>query len=236
MHNSASTLPSREGSTLPSPELPPVVLIVEADADNRDLFETALRTSGMWASSVEDVDEAFTYADDIRPDAVLADLELGRAGDALALAERLRSNERTARIPIVAVTGRAPQDVEARPGLLDVLLQKPVVLPAMVERLREVISTSAELRERALRVRAKVPGLIERSGHLLERSLTLTSEAGRGAATSFPRPCPQCSAELRWIERRQLMGVVFDYYAPCPSGCGLFCYDHARHAFVTLIG
>lgn len=217
-------------------DLPPVILIVEADPDNRDLFDTALKTSGMWASTVADAEEAFTYAEDIRPDAILMDLELNSLVDGLGLAERLRSSERTAKIPIVAVTGRDPHDVQGRPGLLDSVLQKPVVLPALVDRLREVIAASAELRERASRARAKVPDLIARSERLLERSQALTYDRVAPAPVSVSRSCPHCSAELQWLERRQLKGVTFDYYGACPEGCGLFCYDHGQHAFITLIG
>jgi len=48
------------------------------------------------------------------------------------------------------------------------------------------------------------------------------------------RPCPSCAAPLRWVERSRLYGVEYDYYAWCPNGCGLYCYDLGLGAWAKL--
>lgn len=216
-------------------DLPPIVLILDANADTWDVYETTLKVGGMWASWVVDPNEAFTYAEDIRPDAILADVDTGEAGQVFTLAERLRSDLRTAGIPILGIAGHEPPDVSPPAGLFDAVLQKPLELPMLVERIREAIGRGAALRAQGERARTKVADLMERSEHVIGRSMGATEHTGR-VMGGFPRPCPRCAGELQWVERRQITGVVFDYYRPCSRGCGLFCYDHAQRAFVTLVG
>jgi DNA-binding response OmpR family regulator len=216
-----------------SQTLPPIVLVVEEDDEVREMYETALEASGMWASSVARTDEALSYAEDIRPDAIVSDISLA-AGSGIDLAERLRLQDRTCRIPIVALTGGDPTSLNVLPGLFDDVIQKPVEVAVLIARIRAVIARAQEVRARANHTRQNIPDMLARSQRLIERSQRLR-QAGTGTA-QIERLCPTCARPLEWVERRQMFSVVFDYYRACAAGCGLFCYDHAQRRFITLIG
>lgn len=209
--------------------LPPIVLVVEDDPDTRELYETALRAGGMWASSAPSCDEALEYAEDIRPDAILSDIALG-ATSGLQLAASLRANARTAHIPIVAVTGLTLDRLGERRAQFDDVLLKPVELPVLMERLRRLIARSAARPDGNAPAGADTRG----DGALQAEPERVLGTPG-APVPGFPRPCPRCSRTLTWVERRQMLGVVFDYYQPCADGCGLFCYDHGQRSFLTLV-
>ena len=209
--------------------LPPIVLVVEDDPDTRELYETALRAGGMWASSAPTSDEALEYAEDIRPDAILSDIALGSTSG-LELAAHLRANPRTAHIPIVAVTGLTPESLKESAADFDDVLLKPVELPVLMERLRRLIA-------RGSRPDGGQSGAVAGNGDGAPQGAPERVLGTPGASVpGFPRPCPRCSGTLAWVERRQMLGVVFDYYQPCAARCGLFCYDHGQRSFITLVG
>ena len=108
--------------------VPPIVLLVEGDAETRDLYETALEFAGLWVAKVADADAALEYAIDLRPDAVLMDIAIPSVDDGLELARALRENSRIVETPIVAVTGLDPARVEADSGLFATVFYKPVRL------------------------------------------------------------------------------------------------------------
>jgi hypothetical protein len=49
------------------------------------------------------------------------------------------------------------------------------------------------------------------------------------------RCCPHCGTALTWVETRRWLGVAYDYYRVCPSGCGLSCFNRDTEAFEHLI-
>ena len=52
------------------------MLVVEDDRDTRDMYEALLSAGGFWVMKAGDAVEAFAYAKDFHPDAVLTDLGL----------------------------------------------------------------------------------------------------------------------------------------------------------------
>jgi DNA-binding response OmpR family regulator len=199
-------------------DAPPIVLIVEDDPETREMYRTALELGGLWATEVPDAAEAWTFAEDLRPDAILTDLGLPDL-DGVELARRIRNGGRIAQTPIIAITGRDVRNMPAADrALFDDVLLKPVALDNLVGRVNDV------LRERGVVLRARV----EAASTPLKGSLE--------EPPSSSRPCPTCGHALTWVERRQLSGVTFDYYRTCGQGCGLACYDHARRRFVKLAG
>jgi DNA-binding response OmpR family regulator len=216
-----------------APGLPPIVLIVEDDEDTCEMYKSALEMNGFVATAAGRMADALAFAADIRPDAVLTDISLGPS-TGVDLARQLKSNPLTSHIPILAVTGWDPVPLQRMDRLFEDVLLKPVDPAELIGRLQSVVRRSDELRAKARRVCASIPDVLERSAGLLEKSSELREAYGQPAAASLS--CPRCNQPLRWLERRQVARVPFDYYAPCENGCGLFCYDHARRAFVTLIG
>ena len=227
--------------------VPPIVLLVEDDADTRELYDTALGFAGLWVAQAAGMDDALDYAIDLRPDSVLMDIAIPSAGDGFALARALRENSRFGETPIVAVTGLAPGKLKAQAELFTAIFYKPVPLDRLVRRVKWLSLKSAVLRERGDRVRARVPQLVAKSNELISRSHRLGEQhlqhLGACAdardtltAASIVRRCPKCHKPLLFSEQRVLEGITFDYYSPCRSGCGLYCYDHSRRKMITLVG
>jgi len=210
---------------------PPIILLVEDDADTRELYRAAFELEGFWMAEAPSADEAFEYAQDVMPDAILTDIGLAGDDDGIDLVRRLKALPKMSAIPVLAVTGRDMRGLPEHEGLFSDILIKPVVPDVLVNRVHELLRHSLSLRHRSEQARSKTPMLMEKSAALLEKSRRLTA----GGAVSVPRACPTCGTDLSWAERRVTLGVVFDYYHPCTHGCGLFCYDHGGRNFVALI-
>jgi DNA-binding response OmpR family regulator len=210
---------------------PPIILLVEDDPDTRDLYRTAFELEGFWMAEAPSADEAFEYAQDVMPDAILTDIGLAGEGDGIDFVRRLKALPKMSGIPVLAVTGRDLRRLPEHVGLFSDILVKPVLPDVLINKVHDLLQYSVSLRVRSAEARAKAPILAAKSAELLEKSRRLTA----GGAVTVPRGCPKCGGELTWAERRVTLGVVFDYYQPCPQGCGLFCYDHGGRNFVALI-
>ena len=90
-----------------------LVLVVDDDERNRKLAQELLARSGLRTVEAADGAAAITLAGDLLPDAVLLDLHLPdmEGGD---VARALREEERTAHIPVVALTALRYLDGGAR--------------------------------------------------------------------------------------------------------------------------
>ena len=105
----------------------PLVLLVEDDVDARRLFAEWLRDAGFRVEQAHNGLQALERAFDLLPDAILTDLNIPGI-DGYELTRRLKSDPRTASLPIVAVTGYAPfaQDpARADRAGCDAFLAKP---------------------------------------------------------------------------------------------------------------
>lgn len=105
----------------------PVVLLVEDDRAGRIMFVKWLEGAGFRVEQAHNGLQALERAFDLVPDAILTDLHIPGI-DGYELTRRLKTDPRTAEIPVVAVTGYAPfsQDPSRadRAGC-DAILQKP---------------------------------------------------------------------------------------------------------------
>ena len=207
---------------------PPIVLLVEDDQDTRELYRSAFDMEGFWMAEASDADEGFEYAQDVMPDAILTDLGLGKGGNGIEFIRRLKGVAKMQHIPVIAVTGRDPASLAADRELFADVLIKPVYPDVLVGRVRDLLQRPISLRPRRDRRQAGTDDPSATSG--------ATEGSSRGIPDpTVPRPCPRCGGDMEWAERRTTLGVVFDYYRPCPGGCGLFCFDHGGHRFVPLI-
>jgi len=86
----------------------PNILIVEDEADLRDLIVHHLETAGMNAFACGTGGEALTLAKKTKPDLVLLDLMLPDMGG-VEVCKRLRAESATAQVPIIMLTARTAE-------------------------------------------------------------------------------------------------------------------------------
>jgi DNA-binding response OmpR family regulator len=130
----------------------PAVLIVENDGNERRLFEAAFALSGFGTIESENAEDAFDVAASRRPCLSIVDLHIAGASG-MDLITRLRCDERTAEIPLLAVTAPFEGDIRssvAHAGA-DAVLVKPVTPHDIVATGRLLIERGMLLRECARR-------------------------------------------------------------------------------------
>jgi len=104
-----------------------MVLLVEDSAETYELYSEVLAKAGYAVVGADNGEQAYQLAVSLAPDLVIMDHEL-RGVDGCAATERLKQDPRTARIPIVMITGHVSrQDFErARTAGCDAFLAKPI--------------------------------------------------------------------------------------------------------------
>ncbi|HVC20027.1 MAG TPA: response regulator [Vicinamibacterales bacterium] len=119
----------------------PVVMVVDDYPDAREMYSEYLRFAGFEvveaATGVEAVERAFER----RPDIILMDLSLP-VMDGCEATRRLKADGRTARIPVVALTGHAlaGYSERARKAGCDAFLAKPCLPEDLVAQIQRMLS------------------------------------------------------------------------------------------------
>ena len=214
--------------TAPSNDLNPTILLVDTDADTREIYELAFALEGFRTASSASAFEAFAAAQDLAPAVIVADVGPPGRTQTFEMLRWLRTNDETRRIPVVALTGYdLPVTGDAGARFERVLL-KPVTPDALVASARSALSRSKVLQQRARRLPASRPTVLHRSPRALARS-----PRWAGAQTTRLR-CPKCRALLTHAFKR-VSGSTLRQYRPCINGCGLFYYDPANRRMVPLV-
>ena len=91
----------------------PLVLVVDDDADTRELYVEGLVAFGFEAIAAADSEQAYHRAWDFHPDIIVTDLTL-RGGDGWQLLHDLKSEARTREIPVVLLTGHHEPSLRER--------------------------------------------------------------------------------------------------------------------------
>ena len=128
------------------------VLVVDDSAPVRDLVVVNLELEGFEVRTAVDGQEGVEAAVDWRPDLITLDVVMPRL-DGFGALERLRSDPRTADIPVVILTGRAQAADRDRGQALgaDAYLSKPFE-PA------ELVGVVSELARAGRRAKEREPG------------------------------------------------------------------------------
>jgi CheY-like chemotaxis protein len=122
----------------------PRVLLVEDAPFLRYAFGRLLRLQGFEVREAHDGQDALQCLEDFHPQLVLTDLMMP-VMSGLELISRLRDRPDTAAVPIVAITADATTQAEEqarRAGAAD-FITKPVDLPELLQRLRNLMSAAA---------------------------------------------------------------------------------------------
>lgn len=104
----------------------PLLLIVGPDRRSRDRYAACAAAADLRVEQAHDGLQALDKATTLRPDIILTDLSLSRGLNGIALCRRLGDAESTKGIPILAVAGERPTEVEeARAAGCTSVLVKP---------------------------------------------------------------------------------------------------------------
>ena len=117
-----------------------MIFIVEDDENIREMESYALKNSGYNVRGVADGEALFSALDEEMPRLILLDIMLP-GEDGLALLRKLRSDERTRKIPIMMVTAKTTELDKVR-GLdmgADDYLAKPFGIMELVSRVKALL-------------------------------------------------------------------------------------------------
>ena len=123
----------------------PLVLVVEDYQDAREMYAAYLAFSGYRVAEATNGLEAIEKTIELMPDIILMDLALPRM-DGWEATKRLKGDERTKHIPIVALTGHAlaGHAEGARQAGCDAFVTKPCLPDALVAEIRRMLSGVSE--------------------------------------------------------------------------------------------
>jgi len=109
-------------------EKAPLVLVVDDVAHGREIFAEYLEFRGFRVATAEDGMEAMEKAFELRPDVILMDLSLPKV-DGWEATRRLKQDERTRAIPIIALTAHALASAHDRAKEVgcDAVVTKPCI-------------------------------------------------------------------------------------------------------------
>ena len=123
----------------------PLVLVVEDYQDAREMYAAYLSFSGYRVAEATNGVEAIEKTIELMPDIILMDLALPRM-DGWEATRRLKLDERTRHIPIVALTGHAlaGHAEGARQAGCDAFVTKPCLPDALVAEIQRMLAARSE--------------------------------------------------------------------------------------------
>jgi CheY-like chemotaxis protein len=119
-----------------------LVLVVEDYQDAREMYAAYLQFSGYRVAEATNGVEAIEKTLELMPDIILMDLALPKM-DGWEATRRLKSDERTKHIPVVALTGHAlaGHAEGARQAGCDSFVTKPCLPDALVAEIKRMLAT-----------------------------------------------------------------------------------------------
>lgn len=136
------------------------ILLVDDEADIRRAYGDFLEAEGYAVARASSVAEAFAAALKAPPDLVLSDVSMP-GGDGFSLLAKLRAEARTARVPVVLMSGVRKRSSDQAEGLdqgADDYLSKPVAPPLIRAKVAAVLRRYGAPEE--LGERLKAHGLV----------------------------------------------------------------------------
>ena len=120
----------------------PLILVVDDYQDAREMYAEYLQYSGFRVAEARNGNEAVDQAFALKPDLILMDLSLPGM-DGWEATRRLKADEGTRHIPIVALTGHALAGASdgAKKAGCDSFVTKPCLPDDLVVEVRRMLST-----------------------------------------------------------------------------------------------
>lgn len=118
----------------------PVVLIVEDDPETRLYYQSVFEADGFRTEQAHNGLQAFEKATEACPDIILTDIAVPGI-DGIELCRRLRADDRTKDVPVLAVTGYGDRDYPDRAleAGANHVLTKPCTPDALVREARRLL-------------------------------------------------------------------------------------------------
>ena len=122
-------------------EKPPLILVVDDYQDAREMYAEYLQFSGFRVAEAKNGNEAVEKAFALKPDLILMDLSLPGM-DGWEATRRLKADEATRRIPVVALTGHALAGASegAKKAGCDSFVTKPCLPDDLVVEVRRMLT------------------------------------------------------------------------------------------------
>lgn len=184
-------------------DLPPMILIVEDEADLRASLVDALAVDYRLLEAA-DGEQGFALATDQIPDLVLTDVMMPGV-DGFTLCRMLKQHEDTSHIPVIMMTILAGQENELR-GLeegADDYIPKPFSLPILKARVHNLIESRRQWLRRLRQIEAS-PAESATPLSKEERFIRRVLEVARSRLSDPMFGVPQLAAELEVSERTLL--------------------------------
>jgi CheY-like chemotaxis protein len=121
----------------------PLVLLVDDFQDNREMYAMYLEHAGLRVAEAGNGHEALDQAFSLLPDLIVMDLSLPGI-DGWEATRRLKADERTKKIPVVALTSHALEGYleGARAAGCDAFVTKPCLPEQLLNEIRKVLAAS----------------------------------------------------------------------------------------------
>lgn len=126
---------------------PPLVLIVDDFRDNREMYAEYFQFAGFRTEEAANGLEALEKAFSLLPDLIVMDLSLPEL-DGWEATRRLKRDEKTSHIPVIALTGHALKShsrVSKEAGC-DSFVTKPCLPSALIAEVRRLLESRSELK------------------------------------------------------------------------------------------
>ena len=123
------------------PQDKPLILVVDDYQDAREMYAEYLEFSGFRVAEAKNGAEALEKAFELAPDVILMDLSLP-VMDGWEATRRLKADERTRNIPVVALTGHALSGHSngAKEAGCDAFVTKPCLPDALVQEVKRQLA------------------------------------------------------------------------------------------------
>jgi two-component system, cell cycle response regulator DivK len=118
----------------------PLVLLIEDSDDTRDMFAAVLHLEGFTVEEARDGREGIEKAAESLPDIIITDLRMP-VMDGCEMIQRLRADQRTRRIPIIACSSEERLGTGSTPA--NAFVPKPCPLDLLLLEVRGVLRRAA---------------------------------------------------------------------------------------------